>query len=612
VATQTSRPGRTLLIFGGVLLVLLALVAIGNTWKPRLGLDLQGGTRITLQAQVEGGSVTTAKLAQAKTIITQRVNGTGTTASEVTTRGKDQIIVEVPGEERSDIVEQVGRTAQLRFRLVWAGPAAGSSQPPAPPDPGTGEEPGAGAGGGGGGGAGGGAGGGGAGNGAGGAGGGGASNRAAAGWMLRADGTQEGGGAGAGDGDGGGNGGGAGNGAGTGEEAPATPGQPEQKSLDDISLQESIDTELSGTPPAAYTDDYARLTQKFAEFTCPDDPDAATQVEDVPSKPLITCDDEGAKYLLSPAVIEGTSLDDASAVPPNQNPQWVVSLDLDSEGSSVFSTVTKALNGLQKPFAIVLDGQVLSAPVVNSPITNGNAEISGGFDQESASDLANSLRYGALPLTFVINGVDLLGPSLAGSQLAAGVLAGVIGVSLVVIYCMLYYRGLGLVVVASLAVAALLTYEMVILLGNSVGFALNLPGIAGLIVAVGITADSFIIYFERIRDEARDGKSLRLAVEAGWKRARNTCLAADAVSFLAAVVLYVFAIDEVRGFAFTLGLSTVIDVIVFFFFTKPLVTLLARTKFFGQGHKLSGLDAAQLGIRGRAVTQVARTPRGAY
>jgi preprotein translocase subunit SecD len=430
--------------------------------------------------------------------------------------------------------------------------------------------------------------------------------------MLRADGTQEGGGAGAGDGDGGGNGGGAGNGAGTGEEAPATPGQPEQKSLDDISLQESIDTELSGTPPAAYTDDYARLTQKFAEFTCPDDPDAATQVEDVPSKPLITCDDEGAKYLLSPAVIEGTSLDDASAVPPNQNPQWVVSLDLDSEGSSAFSTVTKALNGMQKPFAIVLDGQVLSAPVVNSPITNGNAEISGGFDQESASDLANSLRYGALPLTFVINGVDLLGPSLAGSQLAAGVLAGVIGVGLVVIYCMLYYRGLGLVVVASLAVAALLTYEMVILLGNSVGFALNLPGIAGLIVAVGITADSFIIYFERIRDEARDGKSLRLAVEAGWKRARNTCLAADAVSFLAAVVLYVFAIDEVRGFAFTLGLSTVIDVIVFFFFTKPLVTLLARTKFFGQGHKLSGLDAAQLGIRGRAVTQVARTPRGAY
>jgi preprotein translocase subunit SecD len=290
----------------------------------------------------------------------------------------------------------------------------------------------------------------------------------------------------------------------------------------------------------------------------------------------------------------------------------VVSLELDGEGTDTFSTVTKALTGLDKPFAIVLDGQVLSAPNVINPITNGNAEISGNFTQSTATDLANSLRYGALPLTFVINGVDLLGPTLAGSQLAAGVLAGIIGLGLVVIYCVGYYRGLGLVVIASLAVAALLTYEMVILLGTSVGFALTLPGIAGLIVAVGITADSFIIYFERIRDEARDGKSLRLAVESGWKRARTTVLAADTVSFLAAVVLYTFAIDEVRGFAFALGLSTIIDVIVVFLFTKPMVTLLARTSFFGQGHKWSGLDAAQLGIRGRAVTQVARTPRGAH
>jgi len=182
----------------------------------------------------------------------------------------------------------------------------------------------------------------------------------------------------------------------------------------------------------------------------------------------------------------------------------------------------------------------------------------------------------------------------------------------VVVYCVLYYRALGLVVVASLALAALITYELVILLGASVGFTLTLPGIAGLIVGIGVTADSFIIYFERIRDEVRDGKSLRLGVESGWKRARATILAADAVQFLAAIVLYTFAIDEVRGFAFGLLMSTIVDIIVVFFFSKPLVTYLIRTKFFGQGHKLSGLDTSHLGISGRAVTQVARsTSRGA-
>ncbi len=181
-----------------------------------------------------------------------------------------------------------------------------------------------------------------------------------------------------------------------------------------------------------------------------------------------------------------------------------------------------------------------------------------------------------------------------------------------VVYCCLYYRALGLVVVASLALAALITYELVILLGASVGFTLTLPGIAGLIVGIGVTADSFIIFFERIRDEVRDGKSLRLAVESGWKRARATILAADAVQFLAAIVLYTFAIDEVRGFAFGLLMSTIVDIIVVFFFSKPLMTFLVRTKFFGRGHKLSGLDTSHLGISGREVTQVARsTPKGA-
>ena len=351
------------------------------------------------------------------------------------------------------------------------------------------------------------------------------------------------------------------------------------------------------------------LTAEFTAFTCPEGDDAAAQVDDQSGEALITCDRDGLKYLLSPAVIEGTSLTDASAGLPQATPQWVVNLELDGEGSDVFSTVTRGLVNTQQLFAIVLDGQVLSAPEVTSPITNGQAQISGGFTQETATDLANSLQYGALPLTFDESGVTLAGPTLAGSQLAAGVLAGLIGLALVVVYCMFYYRGLGLVVIASLAVAGFITYELVLLLGASVGFTLTLPGIAGLIVAVGITADSFIVFFERLRDEVREGKSLRLAVEAGWRRARLTILAADAVSLLAAVVLYIFAIDEIRGFAFALGLTTAIDVLVVFFFTKPLVSVLARTKFFGQGHPMSGLDARHLGVEGRKVSELAHGAR---
>ena len=254
--------------------------------------------------------------------------------------------------------------------------------------------------------------------------------------------------------------------------------------------------------------------------------------------------------------------------------------------------------GTQEQFAVVLDGQVISAPTFNGVIPNGSAQISGNFTESSANSLATSLKYGALPIAFEKGGTlgRDVGPSLAGDQLSAGITAGIIGLLLVMLYCLIYYRGLGLVVVASLLVAGAVTYAMVLLLSKGAGFTLSLPGIAGLIVAVGITADSFIVYFERIRDEMRDGKSMRVAVEAGWKRARNTCLAADTVSLLAAVVLYIFAAGVVKGFAFALGLSTLIDLAVFFWFTHPMVSWLARFKFFNQGHKLSGLDAENLGI----------------
>jgi preprotein translocase subunit SecD len=338
--------------------------------------------------------------------------------------------------------------------------------------------------------------------------------------------------------------------------------------------------------------------QAFNDYQCPPPGDTAL-VEDDAGQPLVTCDDQGVKYLLSSSLIEGTDLQSAEAAVPQQQVGWVVTLNFDGDGTSAFTEISRSLYNTGKQFAIVLDGQVISAPTMDGVITNGRAEISGDFSETQATSLATSLKFGALPIAFEPNPpVETVGPSLAGNQLSAGLLAGGIGLLLVMVYCMLYYRGLGLVVLASLAVAATATYGLVLLLSETAGFALTLPGIAGLIVAVGITADSFIVYFERIRDEMRDGKSMPTAVEAGWLRARNTCVAADMVSLLAAVVLYIFAAGVVKGFAFALGLSTVIDLAVFFWFTHPMVSWLARFRFFSSGSRFSGLSAATLGIDG--------------
>jgi len=249
---------------------------------------------------------------------------------------------------------------------------------------------------------------------------------------------------------------------------------------------------------------------------------------------------------------------------------------------------------------------ILLAPYDDMGAFSGRIRVSVprmGVGEAAATTLAlvvhelatNSLKYGALPLKFDST-TETTGPSLAGNQLSAGIYAGLIGLLIVMLYCLIYYRGLGLVVIASLIIAAVITYGVVLVLAKAAGFTLTLPGIAGLIVAVGITADSFIVYFERIRDEMRDGRSMRVAVETGWARARNTCLAADGVSLLAAVVLYIFAIGVVRGFAFALGISTIIDITVFFFFTKPMMTLLARRRFFNSGARFSGLSRETLGI----------------
>jgi preprotein translocase subunit SecD len=250
----------------------------------------------------------------------------------------------------------------------------------------------------------------------------------------------------------------------------------------------------------------------------------------------------------------------------------------------------------QNQAAIVLDGLVVSAPRINEAINSGSAQITGNFTQTLATDLANKLKYGALPLALTVQEINQVSPTLGADQLHAGLLAGLIGLILVIIYSLLYYRGLGLVSVGSLVVAGSITFLSFLLLGKWIGFTLTLAGIAGAIVSIGITADSFIVYFERLRDEVREGRSLRTAVETGWQRARRTILVADFVSLIAAALLYFFAVGGVRGFAFTLGLTTFVDLIVVFFFTKPFVTVLSRVAFYAEGRNLSGLSAKSLGV----------------
>lgn len=329
------------------------------------------------------------------------------------------------------------------------------------------------------------------------------------------------------------------------------------------------------------------------------------------TQPLITCDMSGTvKFLLGPVEVSGTQIADATSSMVTTSTgastgQWAVNLEFNADGTKAFGDVTSRLNalkGAQNQFAIVLDGKVLTAPATNAAIMNGSAQITGGFTQASSKSLADQLKYGALPIGFQVQSSDTISATLGSTQLMSGLLAGAIGLILVVVYSLIQYRTLGLVTVASLIVAAILTYLLVTILSWREGYRLSLAGVAGLIVAIGITADSFIVYFERIRDELRDGRGLESAVDTGWKRAIRTIIASDAVNFLAALVLFILAVGNVRGFALTLGLTTLVDLVVVALFTHPLMRLLARTNFFASGHRFSGLDPAALGAvyRGRA------------
>jgi preprotein translocase subunit SecD len=520
---QHAHPLRTLIVLFAVIAGLFAIMASTNSWTPKLGLDLRGGTTITLTASNTSGtgSVDADSLELARSILQQRVDGLGVGETEVTTSGDNQIIVTAPNVQSDDLRKLVGQTAQLNFRQVYSEEAVttATTTQTATETTQASSEPSASA-----------------------------TNR---------------------------------------RPLPELPTPvPSPRPTVAAATQPALADMLKWTPST-------RDESDFAAYECGDD------FPDVSDQPLITCDQTGTyKYLLGPALIRGESVTRAQAGIPDKGVSWVVNLEFNSQGAADFATVTAHLaqqTSPQNQFGIVLDGTVISAPSVSSTISGGKAEISGSFTQKTATELANVLSYGALPLAFEVSSVDNVSAKLGSDQLQAGIIAGLIGLLLVVGYSILYYRGLAIVVVLSLTVAGALTWAMIVLLGLSTGLALNLPGIAGAIVAIGVTADSFIIYFERIRDEVRDGRSLRTAIETGWVRSRKTILAADSVSLLSALVLFILGIGAVKGFAFTLGLTTVIDLVVVFFFTKPLMTLLGHTKFYGQGKRFSGFEAEHMG-----------------
>ncbi|MFF7951047.1 protein translocase subunit SecD [Streptomyces griseorubiginosus] len=558
-ASAQSKPGRALA------LILIAIVALtggmflsGHT-TPRLGIDLAGGTSITLEAKADQGSaINKANMDTAVEIMNRRVNGLGVSEAEVQTQGDRNIIVNIPkGTNSKEARDQVGTTAKLYFRPVLAQDATGvAAATPSPSASG--------------------------------------SSKASPSPSASKSGTGE---------------------KATSSSSPSASATSQGRAVTDALKADSTPSasaSASGSPsPSASasggtgTADQAKLQAQYTALDCSKQAQRNKAGEGAkPTETTVGCGEFNGvwyKYLLGPAAVAGTEVKEARAVFDTQTAAgWQVTMTFNSKGASKFADITGKLAQNTQPlneFGIVLDGQVVSSPTVSSSITGGNAQISGSFTQEEAQSLANMLSYGALPLSFQEQSVTTVTAALGGEQLHAGLLAGAIGLALVVIYLVAYYRGLSVVAMASLLVSAILTYVIMALLGPAIGFALNLPAVCGAIVAIGITADSFIVYFERIRDEIREGRSLRPAVERAWPRARRTILVSDFVSFLAAAVLFIVTVGKVQGFAFTLGLTTVLDVVVVFFFTKPLMTLLARRKFFASGSKWSGLDPKSLGAK---------------
>ncbi|MEV0946476.1 protein translocase subunit SecD [Rhodococcus sp. NPDC049939] len=542
-STGSVHPVRSLTVFAVLVAVLYALVFFtgDKSTTPKLGIDLQGGTRVTLTARTpDGSSPTPESLRQAQEIIESRVNGLGVSGSEVVIDG-DNLVITVPGDDGAQ-ARSLGQTARLYVRPVQTSQLAAAPGTAAP----AGETP--------------------------------------AGTETPA-----------------------GDGAPPGTEAPAPqnrpfPAQEPSPTPAPAPTEEQTPTGTDGatTAEAAAEIAAARATrqstdpavqqQAMATLDC-SVPDPLRGNDD-PTLPLVACSTDGqVVYLLDPAIIDGQEIDDATAGYNPQQSRYEVSLTFKSGASNTWASFTAQNIGRQAAFT--LDSKVVSAPVIQGATPAGSAtSITGQFTPDEANELANTLKYGSLPLSFASSEAETVSATLGLASLEAGLVAGIVGLVLVLLYCLLYYRMLGILTALSLVLSGVMVYAILVLLGRYINFTLDLAGIAGLIIGIGMTADSFVVFFERIKDEMREGRSFRSAVPRGWARARRTILSGNAVSFIAAAVLYTLAIGQVRGFAFTLGLTTILDVVVVFLVTSPLVYLASKSPFWSKP-AVNGLGAVQ-------------------
>ena len=612
---QTKHPGRRLLVLLLIIVIgfagLYAGAATGRaSMTPGLALDLEGGTQIILTPTTSDGSeITDDDVNQAIEIIRQRVDASGVAEAQISRQGGQNIVVSLPGTPSQDTLELVRTSAVLYFRPVIRiiqGSASAiadsqnqylAQQAPATDEAGQAdtEE--------------------------------GASETPSGGTAQPEADSQA-----------------AQPDSGTGDDAAggtAEPSAPQTVTPEQVAMtyaDTNGDGIISDEPLASTSDDSSSdswITEQMiydaymTDCTAPDNLTGETQDS---AKAVISCskDGSGTAYILGPADIAGTDIASATSGLETTSQgtttnKWVVSLEFDSEGTQEFADVSQRLiayrdqaaasqsqgsSGAQSTdaqkaqFAIVLDGLTIMSSGFNqevtSPITDGRVQITGGFTQEQAKTLANQLSFGSLPLSFTVQSEQQISATLGTEQLRNGLIAGLVGFILIIVYLAWQYRGLSAVAVASLIVAAAITYLAIALLSWGMGYRLSLAGVAGLIISIGITMDSFIIYFERVRDEVRNGRTLVAAVDEGWRHARQTIIVSDTVNLVAAVVLYFLAVGGVQGFAFTLGVTTVVDLAIIILFTHPFMEWIVRFRFFGEGHRLSGLDPEHLGARSLA------------
>ena len=568
------HPARYLAVFL-VLLVgvyLLVFLTGDKQARPKLGIDLQGGTRVTLTARTPDGSAPTRDaLNQAQQIISARVNGLGVSGSEVIIDGSN-LVITVPGNDSSE-ARNLGQTARLYIRPVI------EVYPAAPPQQGQAGQPPAGAP---------------------------AAPALPQGAPPGAPAPAE----------------------GAPPAEPATePGAPAQEPTEQAPPQPRPYPQAPPPSPAPPKPDEKKdLAQRIADqkkwrqstegqiqylalqiqaTQCNEDDILAGN--DDPNLPLVTCStDHKQVYLLDKSIISGEQIKNASSGMNNQSGEYVVQVEFKPDAASIWADFTASHVGTQTAF--VLDSQVVSAPQIQEAIPGGNTQITGQFNAQTAKELANVLKYGSLPLSFESSEAETVSATLGLTSLRAGLIAGAIGLALVLLYSLLYYRVLGVLTALSLVASGAMVFAILVLLGRYIDYTLDLAGIAGLIIGIGMTADSFVVFFERIKDEIREGRSFRSAVPRGWARARKTIISGNAVTFLAAVVLYVLAVGQVKGFAFTLGLTTILDVVVVFLVTWPLVYLASKSTTLAKP-AFNGLGAVQQIARERRAS-VHATGRG--